>query len=55
MLDSLYLVSNYTDILEKDGYKKTFDKNNKLIYEGKKYKVVVKNNLDYLIILIMEK
>lgn len=55
MLDSLYLVSNYTDILEKDGYKKTFDKNNKLIYEGKKYKVVIKNNLDYLIILIMEK
>lgn len=55
MLDSMYLVSNYTSILEKDGYEKTYDKNNKQIYVGKKYQVVIKNNLDYLIILIMEK
>ncbi len=55
MLDSLYLVSNYTKILEKDGYTKTYDKNNKQIYIGKKYKVIIKNDLNYLIILIMEK
>ena len=55
MLDSMYLVSNYTNELEKDGYEKTYDKNNKQIYVGKKYQVVIKNNLDYLIILIMEK
>ncbi len=55
MISSIYLVSDYAKALEEDGYKKGYEKNNKIIYEGKKYKVVIKNDLDYLIILIMEK
>ena len=55
MIDAMYLVSNYTKVLEDDGYEKTYDRNNKQVYIGDKYKVVIKNNLDYLIILIMEK
>ncbi len=55
MLNSLYLIDTYTECLEKDGYKKIYEKDNKLIYQNNKYKVIIKNNLNYLIILIMEK
>ena len=54
MIDSLYLVSNYTRELVKEGYKLTYQDNNKTIYSNKKYKIIIKDNLNYLIILIME-
>ena len=54
MLDSMYLVSGYTEELEKEGYKLTYQNSNKMIYQNNKYRVIIKNNLNYLIILIME-
>ena len=54
MIDSLYLVSDFTDDLTNQGFKQTYKDENKMIYSNKDYKIIVKNNLDYLIILIME-
>lgn len=53
MLDSLYLVSNFTDELVNSGYELSYLDSNKTIYENNEYKIVIKNNLNYLIILIM--
>ena len=53
-LDTMYLVKDYTSNLENEGYKKTYLKYNKMIYQNRKYKIIIKEDLDYLIILIME-
>lgn len=54
MLDSMFLVSSYTDSLIRKGYKLSYVSQNKRIYKNNKYKIVIKNSLNYLIILIME-
>ena len=54
MIDGLYLVSSFTNELLNTGYKLTYQDSYKTIYSNNKYKVVIKNNLDYLVILIME-
>lgn len=53
-IDSIYLVSNYVEELVKSGYKITYEDKNKKIYKNDKYKIIIKNNLNYIIILIME-
>lgn len=53
-IDSYYLVSNYAEELIKSSYKLTYEDNYKKIYKNNDYKVVIKNNLNYIIILIME-
>jgi hypothetical protein len=54
MLDSLYLASNFTEELLKQGYKLTFYNDQKTIYKNDEYQIILKDNFDYLIILIME-
>lgn len=54
MIDSLYLISGYVDELSKDGYKLTYEDKNKKIYKNDQYKIIIKDNLNYLIVLIME-
>lgn len=54
MIDSLYLVSSFTDDLVSEGYTLIYKDTNKLIYSNKDYKIIIKDNLNYLIILIME-
>lgn len=54
MIDSMYLVSNYVDALLDEGFNLKYQDDNKSIYVNDKYKVVIKNNLNYLIIIIME-
>jgi len=54
MLDSLYLASSFTEELLKQGYKLTFYNDQKTIYKNDEYQVILKDNFDYLIILIME-
>lgn len=54
LIDSMYLVSDFTETLVKDGYEYTYSDEYKKIYENNKYKIIIKNSLDYLIILIME-
>lgn len=54
MIDSMYLVSNYIDALLDEGFNLKYQDSNKSIYINKEYKVIIKNNLNYLIIIIME-
>lgn len=54
LLDSMYLVSDFTDSLIKDGFEFTYSDEYKKIYKSNKYKIVIKESLNYLIIIIME-
>lgn len=53
-INSLYLSANYQESLKKEGYKLTYETATKKIYENKKYQIIIKENLDYLIIIIKE-
>lgn len=53
-IDSLYLVSEYVDDLLKQGYQLTYQDDDKVIYANNKYKIIIKNSFNYLIIVIME-
>lgn len=54
ILDSIYMASPFTEKLLKAGYKLTFYNDQKTIYENEQYKVILKDNFNYLIVLIME-
>lgn len=54
LIDSIYLVSSFTENLINDGYEFTYSDNYKKIYKNNEYKIIIKSSLDYLIILIME-
>ena len=54
MLNSIYLVSNFTEELLKNGYELTFYNDQKYIYKNDEYQIILKDNFNYLIILIME-
>ncbi len=53
-INSMYLVSNYEDELINQGYELIMDSNSKKIYKNDNYEVVIKNNMNYIIIIIME-
>lgn len=53
-IDSLYLLSKFVEDLLKQGYQLTYQDNDKVIYANNKYKIIIKNNFNYLIIVIME-
>lgn len=55
MIDTMFLVASYTEELTMEGYKLTYEDEYKKIYQNNKYKIIIKSNLQYLIILIMEK
>ena len=54
-LDSIYLVSDFIEELTNDGYEVVHSEKRKTILENKNYKIVIKDNDKYLIVLIMEK
>lgn len=54
MIDGLYFVSNYVETLEGQGFKLTYEDKNKKIYFSNQYKIIMKHNLNYVIILMME-
>lgn len=54
ILDSMYYVSNFIQSLEKSGYKLSYKDLQKTIYKNNKYKIIIKNNSNYLIVLIVE-
>ncbi len=54
-LDSMYMAASFMEELEKENYNLVQDTNSKRVYENSKYKVVIKENFSYLIILIVEK
>lgn len=53
-LSTMYLVNDYISDLENQGYKNVYDTSEKKIYENNKYQIIIKENMDYLIILIAE-
>lgn len=53
-LNTMYLVNDLIGDLENQGYKNVYDTLEKKIYENNKYQIVIKENMDYLIILIVE-
>ena len=53
-ISSMYYVSNYIDELVKLGYENKLDNYDKKIYCSDKYQVIIKNNMNYVVILIME-
>ena len=54
VLDSIYLVSPFTEELLKQGFELTFYNDQKYIYKNDEYQVILKDNFNYLIVLIME-
>ncbi len=54
-LDTLLMSAAFEDSLIKDNYKLIYDNSSKRIYENDQYRVVIKESLDYLIIVMMEK
>jgi len=55
MIDTMYYVSEYIDNLEDEGYQITYNSSKKKILENSKYEIIIKEDLNYLIILFMEK
>ena len=53
-IDTLYILQNFINALEKDKYESILNNQNKIIYKNNKYKIIIKNSMDYLCILIME-
>ena len=53
-LDTLLMTVAFEDNLLKDDYKLIYENSMKKIYESSEYRVVIKESLDYLIIIIME-
>jgi hypothetical protein len=54
MLNSIYLASDFTEELLKEGYELTFYNDQKYIYKNEEYQIILKDNFNYLIVLIME-
>lgn len=54
-VSSIQLASKFTDQLISDGYKKTLNNTNKNIYENDKYKVIIMDEFNYLIIVMVKK
>ena len=54
-LDAIYIVSEYVEELKSEGFEIITNDRRKTILEDKNYRVVIKDNDKYLIILIMEK
>lgn len=54
-INSMYLINNYESELINEGYEIETNNYNKKIYQNDKYKIVIKTNMNYLIIIIMEK
>ncbi len=53
-LDTMFLTMGFEEKLVSDGYNLTYNNSAKRIYENDKYRVIIKEDLDYLIVLIME-
>lgn len=54
LIDSIYLIADFTEELVSEGYALTYEDQFKKIYKSKDYKIIIKSNMSYLIILIME-
>lgn len=53
-LGTMYLVNEYESVLKEQGYVNTLDTLEKKIYKNNKYQIIIKENMSYLIILIVE-
>jgi len=55
MIDSIYLLANYIDELENEGFILVQDESDKKVFDSKDYKVIIKESFDYLLIIVVEK
>lgn len=55
VLPSTNLENNFISNLKKDNYKEVLNSNNKKIYENTKYKVIIMNEFNYLIVVMVIK
>ena len=53
-INTFYLTSNYENQLLKDGYELTYDNYSKRVYTNGNIEIIIKQYLDYLIIIMME-
>lgn len=53
-LGTFYFISTYIDNLEKQNFSEIYRTDKKIIFKNKNYRIVLKNNMNYLVILIME-
>ena len=53
-ISSMQLSVNFKEQLIKDGYKEVLNSITKCIYENKKYKIIIMNEFDYLIIVMVK-
>lgn len=53
MIDTMFFISSFTEDISIDGYKLVYEDDYKKIYQNNKYKIIIKQNLQYLIILMM--
>lgn len=51
-MSNMDVVKPFVSKLEEQGYQKTYEKKDKLVYQGKDYKITIKNSMDSLIILM---
>ena len=54
VFNSLYFLDDYIKDLEKNNYKMIYQEDNKIIYSKKSKKIIIKQYLDYINIVIME-
>ncbi|NLC48465.1 MAG: hypothetical protein GX758_03805, partial [Tenericutes bacterium] len=48
------ITSPFTTQLKTDGYKELLNSENKIIYQNKKYKVIIFSEFDYLIVVMVK-
>ncbi len=54
-MDTLYLAALYEESLVREGYTKQYSSLHKKIYRNDKYRIILKENMNYFVLLIMER
>jgi len=55
LLDSMYLIADTIEELKQEGYTLTYEDKYKKIIQNNTYKIIIKENMNYLILLILKK
>lgn len=53
-IDSMYLVASYEESLTQEGYTLAFQSSQKKIYQKEKKQIIIKENMNYIILLLKE-
>ncbi len=53
-ISGMQLAASYKEQLVKDGYERVFNSSSKCIYQNKKYKIIIMDEFDYLIVVMVK-